>query len=384
MSADGVESHEIRSLRLFPWVRLLRGVGLALDARKLVLAVLGLLLMAAGWYAIAALLDPEAIQPSRLPSIPAPFDLPVGWETLGDAAARVTDPIRWIGLPFARILRIGAGPTRFLAGLFLLFWGLLVWGVLGGAIVRIAAVQSASGGRVGIGGSLQYATSRFVPLVSAPLVVVGGIAFLAALCALVGLLYRAPQWGGEIVAGAMAGLPLLLGSVMTWLLVGLAAGWPLMVATVAIEGEDTFDALSRSFSYVFQRPVWFAFYAALAWALGTVGLVFVSLLARLIVHLAAWGLAFGAPDDRVRQLFEPRLVERSPEAALHAGWVHLVWLLVLGWIFSYFWSAAAQIYLLLRHDVDGTPWDDIDLPGHEAEPFPPLEDPVPEKVDPSA
>jgi hypothetical protein len=30
-----------------------------------------------------------------------------------------------------------------------------------------------------------------------------------------------------------------------------------------------------------------------------------------------------------------------------------------GWVYSYFWTSAAIIYLLLRHDVDGTDWHDL-------------------------
>ena len=33
------------------------------------------------------------------------------------------------------------------------------------------------------------------------------------------------------------------------------------------------------------------------------------------------------------------------------------------WPYSYFWTAAALIYLWLRYDVDGTPWEEIDPPG---------------------
>ena len=33
------------------------------------------------------------------------------------------------------------------------------------------------------------------------------------------------------------------------------------------------------------------------------------------------------------------------------------------WAYSFFWTAAAHIYLWLRHEVDGTPWEDLDPPG---------------------
>ena len=40
----------------------------------------------------------------------------------------------------------------------------------------------------------------------------------------------------------------------------------------------------------------------------------------------------------------------------------MVNLVAHGWAYSFFWTAAALIYLWLRHDVDGTPWEEIDPP----------------------
>ena len=41
---------------------------------------------------------------------------------------------------------------------------------------------------------------------------------------------------------------------MTLLLVGLVFGAPLMIPTICVEGTDSFDAISRSMSYVYARP----------------------------------------------------------------------------------------------------------------------------------
>ena len=40
----------------------------------------------------------------------------------------------------------------------------------------------------------------------------------------------------------------------------------------------------------------------------------------------------------------------------------MVALVAHAWIYSYFWSSASITYLLLRHDVDGTPFHEISLP----------------------
>jgi hypothetical protein len=136
-----------------------------------------------------------------------------------------------------------------------------------------------------------------------------------------------------------------------------------MHATVAAEGEDGFDALSRSFAYVNQRPIRYAACAAAAWALGTLGLIVVELFARTTMHMTQWALAFGAPGDLLATLFQGGSAPVSPMArSIHSVWLSLVAVVAHGWVYSYFWTSAAFVYLVLRHDVDGTPWHVIALP----------------------
>jgi hypothetical protein len=364
----------MRETSRFPWVRLVRAVGVAMDAKKLLLAALGLVLMHAGWAGLDALL-PGSIGVSSLVGVtplPSPFENPAGLAgSLHDAAGLVADPVRAITAPFAALFALGRGTTGFLHAALASLWVALVWGLIGGAIARIAVVQVAAEGRVGLGAALRYAAAKAPHLVGAPLSPLVGVGFFAALCAPLGLLYQIPGPVGATVAGILAILPLLAGLVMALILLGLAVGWPLMVATIAAEGEDTFDALSRSYSYVYQRPVRYAAYVALAWGLGILGLLVVGVFARAVVALAAWGLAFGAPDARLIELFRFRFapIPRATPAAVHAAWLDLVVLLAFGWIYSYFWTAAAHIYLLLRHDVDGTPWHDLPTPGIDTPPL---------------
>ena len=58
-----------------------------------------------------------------------------------------------------------------------------------------------------------------------------------------------------------------------------------------------------------------------------------------------------------------------------AGSAHMFWLgwvviLAKSWIYSFFWTAAALVYLWLRQDVDGTPWSECDLPTSRIAPAP--------------
>jgi hypothetical protein len=346
--------------RLFPWLRLIPAVTASIDPKRLILAALGLILLQFGWVGIDRLFpQTEAIAPvsitERLPTGRA--DL---LADLHQAPWRLTEPARVLVGPFLGVFSARSSGWTFLHGLLAAFWGVVVWSLLGGAIARIAVVQEARGERVDLPGAVRFAVRKAVPLLSAPLSPLVGVAFFAVLGALFGLLYRVPAVGPTI-AGALAFLPLLAGLTMALILFGLAAGWPLMPASVAAETQDGFDSLSRAYAYVHQRPVSYAAYLALAWGLGIAGLLFVDLFASLVVGLTEWSLSFSAPGGLLASLFGSVPASGPPSTALrlHAFWLSAVGLLAHAWIFSYFWTVITVIYLLLRRDVDGTSWHDI-------------------------
>jgi hypothetical protein len=186
-----------------------------------------------------------------------------------------------------------------------------------------------------------------------------GIGFFAALCLPFGLLYQIPGPTGSVIAGVLAFLPLVAGLVMALLVAGLALGWPLMTATVAVEAEDAFDALSRAYSYVTQRLGRYAVYLSVAWVVGTLGVIVVAAFAALVLHMAQWGLSFGGPDEKIAALFSAEQTDATAPTVIHAFWVSFVRLLIHGWIYSYFFTSATLVYGLLRHDVDGTPYDHV-------------------------
>jgi hypothetical protein len=356
-------SRDLVDPSLYPWLRLLRCVGLALDGKKMVLGALGLVLLWAGWRGLDAVFPASAeITPPLAPLIPW-LHRTAALAPVAAMAELVSDPVRGPWTPFRAMFDLGLGPVRFVHAVLATIWAVAVWGIFGGAIARIAVVQAAVGERVGLPEALRFAVRKAVPLVGAPLTALAGAAFFAALCGVLGLLYRIPGSWGPSVAGAASFLPLIAGLVMALILAGALAGWPLMVATVAAEGEDTFDALSRSYNYVYARPARLAGYVFVAWIAGIAGLFLVSVFAHGIVRLAAWGLSFGAPDFLLIDYIYTDLEPETLPAMIHSWWyARLVPLLVLGWIYAFFWSSAAMIYLLLRQDVDGTVWEDIRWP----------------------
>jgi hypothetical protein len=217
------------------------------------------------------------------------------------------------------------------------------------------------GERVGLLDALRFASTKALALIGTPLVPMLGIVVVGTLMAIFGLLYRLPGAGGAIVAGALAFLPLVGGLVLAMIFVGLIVGWPLMHASVAAEAEDGFDAMSRTYAYVHQRPWHFLGYVGIAAIAGSAGLVFVDLFARLTVHLTAWSLSFGGTARSVGTLYGLLHTEIVPavSASAHGFWLGVVRLLAHAWVYSYFWTVATAIYLLLRQDVDGIPWGRI-------------------------
>ncbi|MEM1099463.1 MAG: hypothetical protein AAGH92_11830, partial [Planctomycetota bacterium] len=125
-------------------------------------------------------------------------------------------------------------------------WSLLVSVVLGLGVARLAALQLARHRTVGPVEALGFIARKGVWTLLAPalpLIVVAGGAVLLIAAGFV--LFNLPivEWLG----GLAYGLLLLVGLAMALLLIVLAVGLHLLVAAMAVEGTDAFDAVSRCF-----------------------------------------------------------------------------------------------------------------------------------------
>jgi hypothetical protein len=302
------------------------------------------------------------------------------------SASRAADPWLVIVEPMRGLLVLDRGNAEFARSLLTLLWAVLVWGLIGGTIARMAVV-GASGevDGVGVGTTLRYVSRRIGALIAAPLGPLVALGLLAIPGAVLGWIGRSES---DLVAGLVSGMtivPLLLAIPSAILLVGVVISWPLMVLTVAIEGEDGFEALSRAFSYVRRRAGHYVLAVLGCWGLGTVGVMLAGLLAGLIIDLTSWALAMGGVDEQVATAFHRE--EPLPTSfgdlplpvpdAIRSVFLRSVGLVAYAWAFSFFWSAFARIYLLLRLEVDGTPWHDLSDSDEQDEPFAP--DPPPDR-----
>jgi hypothetical protein len=348
------------------WQRLPRAAALALDLRKLVIAALGLLLLQGGWSLLRLLIPGSADQTPDLlwPTAASSWGV-IPPDQPGPAAV-----LRWAGWELTEPWRVLTNPLLHLAGkehrgwstihaLLAILWAVAVWGLVGGAIARSALIDLTRGDGPRTLRPLRFAVRFAGPLIATPLYPLLAAGLFALICAGFGLLYWLPLGIGPVLGGVLHFIPLALGLVMTILLAGMVAAWPLMHASVAAECEDTLDALSRSFSYIKQRTARFVAYVAVCGLVGVPSLIVVDLLSRVVPYLAAWGLSLAAPAS-ARSLFDPSLAAEPASAGaavLLAGfWRAAIVLLRRSWVYVYFWTSAATIYLLLRNDVDGTAW----------------------------
>ncbi len=337
---------------------LLRALGIASDARKLILGAVGILAIQGGWSLLARAFGQT--QPGLL-EIPKWFELTsienLTGETLGSVPGVIIEPFRVVTAPFLTLFRRGTGLSSWFQAALMGLWAVMVWGIAGGALARIAVVQAAGDHRVGLRSAIKFALQKALSLIGAPLTPLFAVALFAVGAASVGLIARIP-WGiGSTLAAVLGFVPLFLGLAMALILVGLAVGWPLMHATVAAEGEDAPDALSRSYSYVNQRLARFTIHGLASLVIGSLGVILVTTFAGLVIHLAEWGVELGGGS-----IFEP--ADRGGQF-----WLGVVGLFVHAWVYSYFWTSASIIYLILRSDVDGTSWHDVYLTEHDTDTF---------------
>jgi hypothetical protein len=284
--------------------------------------------------------------------------------------------------------------------LLTLLWTLATWGFFGGAITRMAAVQLTRKEKISIGEAIQFTRSRYTSFFTAPLIPLIGVLLFLILLILFGVLHLIPLVG-DIIDGVGWPLVLLAGLVMAVILVGLT-GWPMMYATISTEGSDSFDALSRSYSYVLTNPWHYIWYALVALTYGAIVVFFIGFMGSLTVYLGKWGVSqtpFIGPDYVNREpeyLFQyaPKsfgwrelLLQGSSSIDIHgeytqpdqwhvwnrigagmvAIWLGLLFLMVVGFGYSYFWTASTIIYLLMRRKVDDTEMDEVYVEEDESE-----------------
>jgi hypothetical protein len=258
---------------------------------------------------------------------------------------------------------------------------LVLWAVFGGAISRIAAVHVAREEKVSIRSALKFSFNKFLSFLFAPIIPLIIILVVGIVLAIGSLLGNLP-FLGPIIVGAFFFLALAAGFVMALVLLGLLGGFNLMYPTIAVEGSDSFDAISRSFSYLYARPWRLAFYTVVSVVYGALTYLFVRLFIQLMLILThkfvglgiythaestapLWPTMWPSPTSAARLSYNIDFL--ALDVGGHVGaflisfWVYLVIAILGAFAISFYFSANTIIYYLMRREVDATELDDVYL-----------------------
>ena len=360
--------HEIIWSEAFPWWILLKAAGMAFAPTVLILATLA----TAGTWAGFSLLDslglpsgistnaPIADLDQTTISLPTPSHgvLP----TLSSQVDRLPTPVRDLLLLLSKPWNPLATSRQFVGSLFRCIWFLLVWSIFATAITRYVALRLVDEEQPSFRDALRFGTQKWPATFNSAAFVFFGIVALAIPGALLGLVMRF-DWGLAVV-GVLWPLILLGAIVLAILGIGLAAGWPLMVAAVGVERGDSFQAISTAFSYLYQRPIHFAFYGFISCVLAVLGFFAAGLFADTTVLFALWAGSFGMGHDRTADVIGAMAKRGAdPRWGIQAlqFWTNSLRVLLGSFGWGFFWSIAPAIYLLLRQSVDATELDEIVL-----------------------
>jgi hypothetical protein len=258
---------------------------------------------------------------------------------------------------------------------------LAVISLAGGAICRIAALQCAQGEKPGFSEALRFSTKKFTSFFTAPLAPIGIIIFIGFFIFLLGLVGNIP-WAGKPIMVIFMPLALFAGGLIAIILIGATAGFNLMFPAVAYDDSDCFDAISRSFSYIFAKPWRMGFYTFIALIYGAICYIFIRFFAFLLLWVTHCFLQSGILGDNsklaeiwqevptfTQLIAQPRWAELSGLESFAAFLVYIlliaVVVLVAAFVVSFYFSANTIIYSLMRKAVDNTALEDVYMPSEK-------------------
>lgn len=291
------------------------------------------------------------------------------WLITGAAPIRAVNSAHGWSLLLRRVLYV-------LSVLLLAVITMLTIALAGAIICRQAALEFASQ-RSTYRANIAFALAHLGSFIKAPLlpfITILGTGLALTVLSWIG----AVPFLGEVFIGVIFIVFLVLGFIIMLMVLGLLGGFNLIYPTLAVEGSDSFDAISRSFSYVYARPWRMLFYTLLLLVYAVATYLFLSFALYVLlagVHIfVGWGMTFFGllhgwytgsgklstlwPAPQFGRLMAP------------VNWWAMNWSEYIGAIFLYFWLFLAVallgayvmsfyfagntiLYLLLRRSVDG-------------------------------
>ena len=221
---------------------------------------------------------------------------------------------------------------------------ILTWAFCGGMICRVVTIRLTVNESESTGNLLRFIRKRGTGFFSSLIILSLGILCCYLPVKIAYWLMAVPGW--DIVVTLLFPIPLLFVFFMVILTLGLAAGWMLLFAAVSTDGSDGFDAISRMFSYIFQRPLHYILYWLCSGILGWLGFLLVWFICDTVAGLGEELILFSASG-----------VNRETFAS--SFWIGLIRSIPIAYSFAWFWTSSVAIYLLLRRSVDATPFCEV-------------------------
>ena len=401
MSEEGTEVQRIDWRRCFQFLEILRSFRMAVHPANLILCFLGL--AASFWLAVVIDQLPAPVGHTETQVYGASFfehTFRIATTTLwGDWALPYVGDSTWDD--FLAFMMTPVTAVRELIMLAIAYWDrtpwfalintvvmLGIWAMIGGAVTRMAAVRVAREESVSMKQALGFACRKWPSTVTSPLIPFGVLVFLAVL---MGLFTGVPlmiPYLGEWAVGLLLFLPLLMGVVLALIFVGGAFSVGLQWPTIAAEGSDSFDAISRSISYISSRPWKYLFSTVFSILYGCATFIlvkFVAFLTLRITHesIATFSWGEGETTDKIARLWEvPTLATPWPQPGFEQCWsestamyvfVFWVWVVLavmMAFLVSFFFCSQTVIYFLMRRSVDATDIEEVYMEESDEEELP--------------
>ncbi len=360
---------------IFPWLILLRTFRIAISPALLALATVATLLSPLGWQFAGRLFLSTELRDAKLaaPHLAAELSPAVlSWVPAGANNVLLKAYLEFTQ-PLARLFRLELSLSEAAYYAFGFCWLMAIWSLPGAVITRRAVVELATDEPPGIRASLSYALKKYLWYLLTPFYPLLGIVGLALPIALLGWIVWLLPGLGVALAGVTWILVAIAGVAAMWLIGGFILGWPLMWPTVSAERDgDPFEAFSRSYAYVYGKPLHYFFYFLVAALFGALCFTIVAVAATIVREFGFWALSWGsgglaaaelrahAADVSFGKFYSSELGTLWTFGATLVGLVlGLINAVVSAFCFSYFFCAASAIYLLLRHDVDEKEMDEV-------------------------
>lgn len=225
-----------------------------------------------------------------------------------------------------------------------------IWSYVGGCLCRRSIVELGTRMTAPWAESTRLVRNRWQSIAWSTTMPSGLILLIALGPLFVGWISDIPSIGVWL-AGLLL-VPVLLCSIgIGWCAAITIFGFPLSVCSIVTEKQaDAYDGISRSAAYTFQRPLTLGLCVLAAQFLGMIGGGMLSLVltSGALVVQASFEVGSFTSLSQLESVWSPILTNIVP-------------LLITAYGFSFFWTASAATYLILRLDVDHAEFDLIDM-----------------------